>query len=279
LEILPPLKKSVATFSKVEIPYAFKLLEQEMNAYMNMGMRVLTEADVKKFRGSRVEELAADEEERLLSMAIPERVLLDTEVPETIVPEPEPEIEEDDLRALGAIAPEEHEEEAQTVVVPSAATPNTITFQVPQGMSIQQQQTPVEDETDDMPYFEEGVSGPQAPTQQVAPPAPAQQQQGGGGGIHVQTSNQPVLVIPMNVGTPTAPTQLIESPRPGAPKTIAVDTTANAMKQQGLPQTGGGSGGGAKRSGSPSARLNVTKRGGSPGATSSNVVVNVTKSS
>ena len=279
LEILPPLKKSVATFSKVEIPYAFKLLEQEMNAYMNMGMRVLTEADVKKFRGSRVEELAADEEERLLSMAIPERVLLDTEVPETIIPEPEPEIEEDDLRALGAIAPEEHEEEAQTVVVPSAATPNTITFQVPQGMSIQQQQTPVEDETDDIPYFEEGVSGTQAPTQQVAPTVPAQQQQGGGG-VNVHTSNQPVLVIPMNVGTPTAPTQLIDSPRPGAPKTIAVDTTANAMKQQGLPQMAGGSGGGgAKRSGSPSARLNVTKRGGSPGATPSNVVVNVTKSS
>ena len=84
----------------------------------------------------------------------------------------------------------------------------------------------------------------------------------------------------MNVGTPTAPTQLIDSPRPGAPKTIAVDTTANAMKQQGLPQMAGGSGGGgAKRSGSPSARLNVTKRGGSPGATPSNVVVNVTKSS
>ena len=78
LEILPPTKRSVATFSKVEIPYAFKLLDQEMGAYLNMGMRVLTEKDVKHFRGPPLGELTADEDERLLSTTLPERVLLDT---------------------------------------------------------------------------------------------------------------------------------------------------------------------------------------------------------
>ena len=146
------------------------------------------------------------------------------------------------------------------------------------------QQEPVaEDVTDNIPYFEDG--GVESPLKAAAPvPVPAQQfpvGQQGGGGVNVQTSNQPVLVIPMNVGTPTAPTQLIDSPRPGAPKTIAVDTTTNAMRQQGLPQmNGGGGGGNTKKGNSPSARVNVEKKGGSsPSASPSNVVVNVTKHS
>ena len=92
LEILPPMKRSVATFSKINIPYAYKLLDQEMNAYLNMGMRVLTEADVKHFRGPAIGEIPEDEEERLLSTALPERVLLDTEVPAMIEPKEEVEV-------------------------------------------------------------------------------------------------------------------------------------------------------------------------------------------
>jgi DNA-directed RNA polymerase beta subunit len=114
LEILPPLKRSVATFSKVEIPYAFKLLDQEMNAYLNMGMRVLTEKDVRHFRGPPPGEITADEEERLLSTILPERVLLDTEVPEMIPPAEEVEVKLDDLTALGLTDEEKEEKERKT---------------------------------------------------------------------------------------------------------------------------------------------------------------------
>jgi len=45
-----PVKKSRATFSKIEIPYSLKLLDQEMTTFMNGGMRFLTEAGARKFR-------------------------------------------------------------------------------------------------------------------------------------------------------------------------------------------------------------------------------------
>jgi DNA-directed RNA polymerase II subunit RPB2 len=42
LELIPPNKRSLATFSKVEMPYVVKLLEQELSTYMNIGMRFVT---------------------------------------------------------------------------------------------------------------------------------------------------------------------------------------------------------------------------------------------
>lgn len=46
LEPVPPVKRSTVTFSKVEIPYATKLLLQEMDFFMNMSTRLLTTRDV-----------------------------------------------------------------------------------------------------------------------------------------------------------------------------------------------------------------------------------------
>jgi hypothetical protein len=86
LEILPPTKRSVASFSRIEIPYAFKLLDQELNTYLNMGLRVLTDKDVKQFRLPALSELTADQERNLLEAALPERVLPETSVPEYIPP-------------------------------------------------------------------------------------------------------------------------------------------------------------------------------------------------
>jgi hypothetical protein len=42
LELIPPNKRSLATFSKVEMPYVVKLLEQELSTYTNIGMRFIT---------------------------------------------------------------------------------------------------------------------------------------------------------------------------------------------------------------------------------------------
>jgi DNA-directed RNA polymerase II subunit RPB2 len=45
-----PVRKSRTTFSRVEVPYALKLLDQELTTYMNGGLRFLTEAGARRFR-------------------------------------------------------------------------------------------------------------------------------------------------------------------------------------------------------------------------------------
>ena len=283
LEILPPLKRSVATFSKINIPYAYKLLDQEMNAYLNMGMRVLTEADVKHFRGPAIGEIPEDEEERLLSTALPERVLLDTEVPAMIEPKEEVEVKPEDLAALGLTKEEEEEKEelAKVVDVPEMKNQNSITIQLPQGMNVQQQQ-PLEgfEETtfDELPYSDEPSGAMQQQQSQ-----PQQQQQGGG--VQVQTNNQPVMVIPINIGGP-APTEFIRAPMPGTPGTFAVDTSPSAMNSLGLPalpQRGGrapspGMRRPAPRSGGAAPVVTVQRQGSTaPPSANANVRVQVTK--
>ena len=48
LEIIPPNTKQTAEITQIEIPYATKLLEQELNAYLNMSMRFVTSKGVQK---------------------------------------------------------------------------------------------------------------------------------------------------------------------------------------------------------------------------------------
>lgn len=289
LEILPPLKRSVASFSKIEIPYAFKLLEQEMNGYLNMGMRVLTDKDVKHFREDGVGELTADEEERLLNTALPHRVLLDTEVPEMIPQVEEPEVKLEDLTALGATEPAAEPEKDLEVVLPAAIPKsNTLTIQLPSGMDMipqqqQQQQQPKgltvlpieglqEDTMDDVPFVDDVL--------------PMEAPQGGGGqrqsSVNVQTSSQPVLVIPMSIGS-SAATELIPPPIPGAPATLAVDTSAKAMSSMNLQpsheaRSRSNSPGKRFSGGAPGAVVTVKREGAAaPAQSNANVKVSVTK--
>lgn len=48
--LILPLKKSRVTFSKVEMPYAMKLLDQELTTFMNAGFRFVTEKHARQFR-------------------------------------------------------------------------------------------------------------------------------------------------------------------------------------------------------------------------------------
>ena len=85
---------------------------------------------------------------------------------------------------------------------------------------------------------------------------------GGGGNnnsnqVNVQTSTQPVLVVPLSMVPNTAPpAEFLQSPAPGTPPTFAVDTHSVGME------------GGAKRSrsSSPSGKVNVSKMGASSGS-------------
>ena len=84
LELIPPIRKTMVAPVVIEMPYAFKLLIQELETYMNIGMRIMTEKDLLKLNGINKEDLPplTDEERARVAVALPERVL-----PETLVPE------------------------------------------------------------------------------------------------------------------------------------------------------------------------------------------------
>lgn len=50
MALVLPVKKSRTTFSKIAMPYALKLLDQELTTYMNAGFRILTEGGARHFR-------------------------------------------------------------------------------------------------------------------------------------------------------------------------------------------------------------------------------------
>jgi DNA-directed RNA polymerase II subunit RPB2 len=227
LEIIPPMKRSVVSFSKVEMPYAVKVLEQEMNAYLNMGMRFLTTNDVKHFRKPPIAELTEDQQRVLLEGKLPDRILPETEIPEFLPAPEEPEVRPEDLEALGAI--EKEEPKPQELLKPLATASDepgvimkmgNMNLMMAQSQPFQSQpmQSLEDDDSDDIPFS-------QAPVQQLQQSQPQYQQQS----VNVQTSSQPVLVVPLSMQQ-AAPTEMIPPAAPGAPSTIAVDTSENAMR-------------------------------------------------
>jgi DNA-directed RNA polymerase II subunit RPB2 len=114
LEILPPTKRSIVTFSRVELPYACQLLNEELNTYMNIGMRYITS----KY-GTRLTlpaGLVVNKEEAMAKAkeALPERVLLETHVPKLAEGAPKLiDVTTEDLAALGAVASPDGEDEVQ----------------------------------------------------------------------------------------------------------------------------------------------------------------------
>jgi len=68
----------------IEMPYAFKLLSQELETYMNIGMRIMTEKDMLRLNGIDKNDLPPPtaEEKARIAAALPKLVL-----PEAVVPE------------------------------------------------------------------------------------------------------------------------------------------------------------------------------------------------
>ena len=268
LEILPATKRSVVSFSRIEIPYAVKMLDQELNAYLNMGIRMLTDKDVKRFRPPAISELTAEQEAALLGAALPARVLPETDIPEYLPPVEEPEVRPEDLAALGA-APEPAEPrpaDAAPVQEPLAAN------NAQQGVVLQLGNMNI-----GMPTaLSEGVEDDDISFAQEQPQAQAPPQQG----TNVQVSNQPLLIVPLSMNRAPAATEVVASPAPGAPNTIAVDTSAAAMSGIGAPASRSNTPKN-KRAGSPGAAptVNVSKVGAAPapGPPAANVRVSVNK--
>lgn len=76
IEIVPPLKKPTSEIVQVEMPYATKLLDQEMSSFLNMGLRFVTSAGVTKLKNPTNEffstEVPAGAQEPLKELVLPE---------------------------------------------------------------------------------------------------------------------------------------------------------------------------------------------------------------
>ena len=215
LELLPPVKRSITTFSKVEMPYATKLLEQELSTYMNIGMRLLTTHDLQKLEAPNLRQLSAAEASAALTAPLPQRVLPDTQVPEFVKPVEEPLASTEDLSALSAVTVAE-EETKEEVEYPIQEGPMPVPAPAPQ----QQMVAPTG------PY----MVIPLQQQQQQQQPQEGQEQQP----QQPQQQQPQQQVIITSVGPP--PAQVLAPPLPGAPPMIAVDTSAPALKAQGLSQ-------------------------------------------
>ena len=223
LELLPPITRSSASFSKVEMPYATYLLNQELNTYMNMGMRILTTRDLERLRKPDVKDLMDPSLIQIANKELQTLVLPDTVVPEMITPVQTIEATPEDLRQLGVAQPEPEgapvpQEEQSQQQQPQQGMPVNVVLQ--NTMQMQQPQA-----------FNYNVVGEAQPSSSIeavdlsAFSMPPQQMQQPAVNINIQPQQQ----------QPQTNAVLVPSAIPGAPPTLVVDTSPPAMQATGLP--------------------------------------------
>ena len=101
-ELVPPTKRSLATFSKVEMPYVVKVLEQELGTYMNIGMRFITTKNVAVLRKPPMEEISDALLEEYMGKEIPETIIVEEKEEKPYKEPKKVEINPSDLANLGA---------------------------------------------------------------------------------------------------------------------------------------------------------------------------------
>jgi DNA-directed RNA polymerase II subunit RPB2 len=121
LGLVLPVRKSRTTFSRIEAPYALKLLDQEMTTFMNGGLRFLTAAGARKFREPTemdliYEAMEAEDSEPIAAQKAPAEI-----ADEEVVPDGGPGADED--------APADREDEGEPaknlLPAPPAIPPGT----------------------------------------------------------------------------------------------------------------------------------------------------------
>ena len=283
LEILPPVKRSLTTFSKVEIPYALKLLDQELATYLNMSIRCLTDKDVTRLRGPALQELTADQQQQLSTAPLPERVLLETTVPELVAVTEEPTASPADLAALGAAEEVAEDSIEGSIKFANAAIGMGEPAAAPLVLDLAAGEVPDIEALTALNTARN--SARTAPLARADPGlqednmanVPFAQAAAANGQVNVSSSSQPFLVVPVNVGSSGA--EFLPPTVPGAPPTIAVDTSAQAMRSIGInapPPSPNQRPNNRSRSPSPNA-VNVSKVGGSNPAYNAAAKVTVTK--
>jgi len=269
LEILPPIGRARCQVVKAELPYATKLLGDELSTFLNMGMRVLTTKDVQQFRdltvrkqsGETTEGVEAGEGEAAVVELRP-LILKDTVVPE-FMKEPEAtKVTFEQLQALGAqtatiVARAETEsgndiildEEAAVESLPVAQQlPQVVNVvigaqpQALQTMAQPPQQLPIvaqSQEIQNIPIqFEPVVSAPQAPQapQAVILPSPLPTQQGGYAPQTIVVDTSPMVMMQPTVPQPP---QSFQSQPQQRRLRFAPSSASQPRFRQNIPQEGG----------------------------------------
>lgn len=105
MEILPTVKRSLVTTSLVEMPYATKLLADELGTFMNMGIRVLTANGLSGLKDPKDADLPEGLSiKNAMAQPLPNLVLPETRVPEyREAPEEEVVPSEENLYAMGVL--------------------------------------------------------------------------------------------------------------------------------------------------------------------------------
>jgi hypothetical protein len=284
-ELVPPTKRSLATFSKVEMPYVVKVLEQELGTYMNIGMRFITGKNVEVLRKPPMEEISDALLEQYLTKEIPETIIVQKEEETRYEAPTKVEVNPSDLANLGAASSKEpllqQDEnkviEAQMVTEPVAETNTTIPEMNTLGAVAPPPAPTAVEPMMQQPMMQQGTvttvtttpvvqQQPMVQLQPFVQPQPFTQQQqqqpqqnimiGGQQGllapqpqpqqISVQTAP---LMMPYQMLPPPPPAVMVNSIIPGAPPTFMIDTSPQAMIQSGLEplQNMNPSGGGQSR--------------------------------
>jgi DNA-directed RNA polymerase II subunit RPB2 len=250
IEILPTAKKSLATTSVVEIPYATKLLADELQAYMNMGIRILTGKNLSKLETSQIALPMGADIQAAIARPLPERVLPETRVPEfreaPVIAEPA----EEDLYAMGVIKGPSVEEEEDiplpvisqgfTQQTPPEALPQYAPMTPPEALPQYAPMTPPQTQYAPMtppqtqyapitpPQIQYAPITPPEALPQYAPMTPPYPQSGG----FQQMVPAPLIYQQPQQYMVPAPV-MYQSPVPQGPQTIVIDTSPMAMQSGG----------------------------------------------
>ena len=298
MELLPTPTRSLVTADIVEMPYATKLLADELQMYMNMGMRILTGDAISGLKEPAYSMPGVNTVKNVLAKPLPEIVLPETRVPPyregvvEVLPsqeqlgalgvlpslaqqaEAEAEAEEAAAEAEEAYAPQTSAEMAAQrnadFAAARAMAPAPAVMQQP--VLLQQQQPP-------SLLVQQPVVQQAPPMVQLQPPfapvpvssdqesfnrgvAAARQQMGQQGGM--QGGTQYITPAPMMYASPV-----------GGAQVITVDTGSRAMYEGGFQEdfqdatrgypvmgSGGGNGNGSRRHTTPRHRADSPKNRG-----------------
>jgi hypothetical protein len=133
LEPVPPPVRSATTFSKVNMPYATKLFYQELEFFMNIGIRTLTSKDPTQLHGLRDLEGQVLTDTEGLELPLPTRTYQDLSVPEILEAPPTVSVE-DALQTLQEVSRQAEIAARQVPIPVVAAQPPTQEEVGPEGI-------------------------------------------------------------------------------------------------------------------------------------------------
>lgn len=217
LELLPPIGRPKSKIVQVQIPYATKLLGQELETYLNMGMRYITTADVQRLEQLEMNASDVGEERELKPIILPEVF-----VAEKAQPVRETTITIEQLKAMGA---DTSKLEGTEILVQDGSEE-----------MVQEAELGEEEETFEAGNGEVfggvggGAAGLAAGNELIIPEGGSEPE----GAFMPETGFSSMHLAPPQTGVAKMP-----APIPGAGPTLAIDTSAGAMEQEGLFQSGG----------------------------------------